>query len=114
MPVIAGQPAWLTFSPPPAVWRPPPGPHCSPARRGAQGSSTAGATAGRIRSARTAAASAPRRLDRGMPRGYLPRKLLARIEQALRVERALDRLVRAQRAAAERSALEDAEAVLAR
>ena len=35
-PVTAGQPACVTFAPPPEVWRPLPGPHCSPALAGAQ------------------------------------------------------------------------------
>src|SRR4051794_33822087 len=29
MPVTDGQPRWLTFSPPPEVWRPLPSPHCT-------------------------------------------------------------------------------------
>src|SRR3954469_9534277 len=114
MPVIAGQPLWLTFSPPPIVWRPPPGPHCSPLWRGAHGSlppRPAAATAGRAR-ARARAAASPPRLDRGMA-PTLPRNLFARVEQALRVQRALDGLVRAQRAAAQRAALEHAQPVLA-
>src|SRR3954453_4153595 len=32
IPLTAGQPLWLTFSPPPAVRGPSPGPHCSPER----------------------------------------------------------------------------------